>query len=64
MADEGFKRNKAGRKNRNKKYIARGRTLHLRANPGWDDEVRDANRARWARPSTPIRSSSSSRSYG
>ena len=50
MADAGFKRNTAGRKNLNKKYIARGRILHMRANPGWDDEVRDANKGKAGAP--------------
>ena len=38
--------------------------LHLCANPGWDDELKDANKDKMGRPSsTPNRASSSSRSY-
>ena len=50
MADEGFKRNEAGRKNRNQKYIERGKILHMRANPNWDAELKEANKGKVGAP--------------
>lgn len=62
MADDGFKSNKAGRKtrcktcgkagskNRNEKYINRGRMLVLHFDDKWEAEVKKANRGKVGAP--------------
>ena len=50
MADDGFKSDKAGGRNANKKQINRGRMLVLRFDDKWEAEVKKANRGKVGAP--------------
>ena len=54
VADGGFKRGRKSRKSRNIKYVERGRVLFLRADPGWEAELKKANRGKVGAP-LPVR---------